>query len=68
MAQTRKLRDGTIGVASTIYLPQVDDTKASAIAKKLSQARKSKVSKARVLVETVTENLDRKDPDRKETT
>jgi hypothetical protein len=47
MAQTRKLRDGSIGVASTIYVPKPTDAKANAAAKK------RKVSKSKVFVEAI---------------
>lgn len=49
MAQTRKLRDGSIGVASTIYVPKPSDTKADAAAKR------RKLSKSRVMVEAIQE-------------
>jgi len=47
MAQTRKLRDGSIGVASTIYVPKPNDEKA------VVDAKRRKVSKSRVFVEAI---------------
>jgi hypothetical protein len=49
MAATRKLRGGTIGIASTIYVPKPNDTKAN------TAAKKRKVSKSRVYVEAIQE-------------
>ena len=47
MAATRKLRGGAIGIASTIYVPQPNDSKA------VHAAKKRKVSKSRVFVEAI---------------
>jgi hypothetical protein len=49
MAATRKLRGGKIGIASTIYVPKPNDTKAG------SAAKKRKVSKSFVYVEAIQE-------------
>jgi hypothetical protein len=57
MAQTRKLRDGSIGIASTIYLRKKTDKAAHNYAKTLTRERKRKVSKSRVLVETIEERF-----------
>jgi len=57
MAATRKLRGGTIGVASTIYLKKPTDKAAADCAKCLSRERKKKVSKSAVLVETIEERF-----------
>jgi len=57
MAQTRKLRDGSIGVASTIYLKKVHDDKAAKISKERTRREKRVVSKSAVLVETIERHL-----------
>jgi len=49
MAQKRKLRGGEVGVASTIYVPEPSDKKASIAAKQRG------VSKSKVMVEAVQE-------------
>ena len=57
MEQTRKLRDGSIGVASTIYLKKVHDDKAAKISKERTRREKRVVSKSAVLVETIERHL-----------
>jgi hypothetical protein len=57
MEQTRILRDGSEAVASTIYLRRPTDTAVKKHAKKLSIKRKKKVSKSRVIVETVEDKF-----------
>lgn len=57
MAATRVLRDGTKAIASTIYLKKPTDDKAVAKARELSKSRNRKVSKSKVLVETLETHL-----------
>jgi hypothetical protein len=49
MGQKRKLRGGTVAVASTIYVPEKSDTKAATAAKKRG------ISKSKAMVEAVQE-------------
>lgn len=59
MAQVRILRDGTQGVANTIYIPKDDDDKAAQIAtqRNVKAVSRRKSSKSQVLVEAVKKGL-----------
>lgn len=57
MAQTRKFRDGTIGVANTIYLKKKTDAKAAKVAKQRTHAECKTVSKSAVLVGVIEKHL-----------
>ncbi len=60
MGQERKLRDGTIAVANTIYIPKVKDLAASDKAKLLNRIHKIKVNKwtkSKVIVDVVNRGL-----------
>ena len=57
MAQIRFLRDGGEAVGSTIYLRRPTDTAVKKHAKKLTIERKKKISKSRVIVETIEDRF-----------
>ena len=57
MSATRKLRDGTVAIASTLYIDPKVDAKAQAIADERTAKENRKVSKAQVLKETIESHI-----------